>query len=61
VYGCETWSVTIREESRPSVFENGVMCKLFVSELEEVTGDCIKQHNESVRGWYCSSVNLIFT
>jgi hypothetical protein len=42
VYGCETWSVTLGEESRPRVFENGVMRKVFGPEKEEVIGECRK-------------------
>jgi len=48
VYGCETWSVSLGEESRPRVFENGVMKKVFGPEKEEFIGDCRKQYNEKV-------------
>jgi hypothetical protein len=42
VYGCETWSVTLGEESWPRVLENGVMRKVFEPEKEEVIADCRK-------------------
>ena len=58
MYGCETWSVTLGEESRPGVFENGVMRKVFGSK-EEVIGDCRKQLDEKVRDFYCSKGNIL--
>jgi len=33
--GCETWSLTLREECRLRVFENRVLRKIFVSKREE--------------------------
>ena len=48
MYGCETWSFSLGEESRPTVFENGVMKKVFGPEKEEMIGDCRMQHNEKV-------------
>jgi hypothetical protein len=39
VYGCETWSLTLREEQRLRVFENRVLRELVVSNSEEVTAD----------------------
>jgi hypothetical protein len=39
LYGCETSSLTLREESRLRVFENRVLRKVFEPEREEVTGD----------------------
>jgi hypothetical protein len=38
VYGCETWSVTLREEHRLRVFENRVLRKISGPEREKVTG-----------------------
>jgi len=37
LYGCETWSVTLREERRLRVFENSVVSKIYGSKREEVT------------------------
>jgi hypothetical protein len=53
VYGCETWSVRLGEESKPRVFENGVMRKVFGPEEEERIVDYRKQHNENFRVLYC--------
>jgi hypothetical protein len=36
-YGCETWSLTLREEYRRWVFENRVLRRIFWSERDEVT------------------------
>jgi hypothetical protein len=39
LYGCETWSLTLREEHRLKVFENRVLRRIFGSKRDEVTGD----------------------
>jgi hypothetical protein len=39
LYGCETWSLTIREEHRLRVFENRVLRRLFGPKRDEVTGE----------------------
>jgi hypothetical protein len=41
LYGCETWSVTLREEHRLRVFENRVLRRIFGPKREEVTGGWI--------------------
>jgi hypothetical protein len=38
LYGCETWSVTLREEHRLRVFENRVLRRIFGPMRDEVTG-----------------------
>jgi hypothetical protein len=38
VYGCQTWSFTLREEHRPRVFESRVLKKIFGPKRGEVTG-----------------------
>jgi hypothetical protein len=38
LYGCETWSLTIREEHKLRVFENRVLRRIFGPKREEVTG-----------------------
>jgi len=38
LYGCETWSLTLREESRLMVFENRVLRRVFGPKRDEVTG-----------------------
>jgi len=49
LYGCETWSLTLREERRLRVFENRVLRRLFGSKKDEVTGEWRKLHNEDLR------------
>jgi hypothetical protein len=39
LYGCETWSFTLREEHTLRVFENGVLGNVSQPEREGVTGD----------------------
>jgi hypothetical protein len=40
LYGCETWSLTLREELRLRVFENRVPRRIFELKRGEVTGEC---------------------
>jgi hypothetical protein len=46
LYGCETWSLTPREEHRLMVFENKVLSRIFGPKRDEVTGGWRKLHNE---------------
>jgi hypothetical protein len=46
LYGCEAWSLTLREERRLKVFENSVLTKVFGPKRDEVTGEWRKLHNE---------------
>jgi len=39
LYGCETWSLTLREERKLRVFENMVLRRIFGPRREEVTGE----------------------
>jgi hypothetical protein len=39
LYGCETWSLTLREEYRVRVFENRVLRRLFGPKRDEVMGE----------------------
>jgi hypothetical protein len=39
LYGCKTWSVTLREEHRLKVFENGVLRQIFGPKRDEVRGE----------------------
>ena len=48
LYGCETWSLTMREERRLRVFENRVLRRVFGPERDEVTGEWRKLHNEEL-------------
>jgi hypothetical protein len=56
--GCETWSLTLNEEHRVRVCENGVLRRIFGLKRDEVTGGWRKLHNEEVPNLYSSS-NLI--
>jgi hypothetical protein len=47
-YGCETCSLTLREEHRLRVFENRVLRKIFGPKRDEVTGGWRKLHNEEL-------------
>jgi hypothetical protein len=39
LYGCETWSLTLREERRLRVFEKRVLRRVFETKRDEVTGE----------------------
>jgi hypothetical protein len=58
LYGCETWSPTLREEQRLRVFENRMLRRIFGPKRDEVTGDRKKLHNEELHNLY-SSPNII--
>jgi hypothetical protein len=45
LYGCETWSLTMREERRVKVFENRVLRGIFGPKRDEITGERRKLHN----------------
>jgi hypothetical protein len=48
LYGCETLSLTLREEHRLRVFENRVLRRIFGPMRDEVTGEWRKLHNEEL-------------
>ena len=52
LYGCETWSLTLREEHRLRVFENRVLRRVFGPKKDEVTEECRKLHNEELSDLY---------
>jgi hypothetical protein len=54
LYGCEIWSLTLREESRLMVFENRVLKRIFAPKRDEVIGGSRKLHNEELHNLYCS-------
>jgi hypothetical protein len=58
LYGCETWSLTIREEHRLRVFENRVLRRLFGLKRDEVMRDWRKLHNDELHN-LCSSQSII--
>ena len=52
LYGCEAWSLTLREERRLRVFENRVLRRVFGPKRDEVTGEWRKLHNEELSDLY---------
>jgi hypothetical protein len=56
LYGCETWSLTLREEHRLRVFENRVLRKIFGQKTDEMTGEWRKMHNEELRDMHSSQI-----
>jgi hypothetical protein len=53
-YGCETWSLTLREEHRLRVFKNKVLRRIFGPKRDEVTGGWRKLHNEELHDLHSS-------
>jgi hypothetical protein len=58
LYGCETRSLTLREEHRLRVFENRVLRRMFGPKKDEVTGAWRKLHTEELHD-LCSSPSII--
>jgi hypothetical protein len=54
LYGCESWSLTLREEHRLGVFENRVLRRIFGPKRDEVTGEWRKSHNGELHNLYSS-------
>jgi hypothetical protein len=54
LYGCESWSLTLREECRLRVFENRVLRRLFGHKRDEVTGEGRRLHNKELYAVYTS-------
>jgi hypothetical protein len=52
LYGCETWSLTLREEHRLRLFKNKVLRRIFGRKRDEMTGGWRKLHNEELRDLY---------
>jgi len=53
-YGCETWSLTLREERRLGKFEDWGLKKILRPKRDEVTREWSKLHNEELNVLYCS-------
>jgi hypothetical protein len=51
-YGCEAWSLTLREEHRLKVYENRVLRRIFGPKRDEVTGEWRKLHTEELHNLY---------
>jgi hypothetical protein len=54
LYGCETWSLTLRGERKLRVFENMMLRRIFRPRRDEVTGEWRRLHNEELNDLYCS-------
>jgi hypothetical protein len=54
LYGCETWSLTLRGEHRLRVFEKRVLRRIFEPKGDEVTGGWRKLHNDELHNLYSS-------
>jgi hypothetical protein len=55
LYGCETWSLTLKEGHRPRVFENRVLRRILGSKSDEIIGERRKLHSEELSNLYSSS------
>jgi len=55
LYGCEAWSLTLREERKLRVFENMVLRRLFGPRRDELTGEWRRLHNKELSDLYSSS------
>jgi hypothetical protein len=58
LYGCETWSLTLREEHRLRVFENRVQRRIFGLKGDEVMGDWRNLHSGELPNLYSSQILL---
>jgi sorting nexin-29 len=58
LYGCETWSLTLREEQRLRVLEKRVLRRIFGPKRDETTGEWRRLHKEELNDLY-SSPNII--
>ena len=56
--GCETWSVTMREERKLRVFQNSVLRRIFGPKRDKVTGEWRKLNNKELNDLY-SSPNIV--
>ena len=59
LYGCEPWSLILREERRLRVFENRVLRRVFGPKRDEVTKEWRKLHNEELSDVY-SLPNIVW-
>ena len=60
LYGCGTWSITLKEKRRPSMFKNRVLRKIFWPKRDTVTTEWRRLHNEELNDLYCSrNINVV--
>jgi hypothetical protein len=58
LYGCVTWSLTLRKECRLSVFENRVLRRIFGPKRDMATEEWRRLHNNELYALY-SSLNIV--
>jgi hypothetical protein len=58
LYGCEAWSLTLREERRLRVFENRVLRRIFEPKRDEITGEWRKRDNEELNDLHSSPTTV---
>jgi len=58
LYGCEAWSLALREERKVRLFENMVLRRIFGPRRDEVSGEWRRLHNEKLNDLY-SSPNIV--
>jgi hypothetical protein len=54
LYECKTWSLMLREEHRPRVFEYRLLRRIFGPKRDEVTGGLREMHSEERHDLYPS-------
>jgi hypothetical protein len=54
VHGCDTWSLTLREECRLRMFENRLLRSTFGPKRDKVTREWRKLNNEELSDLYSS-------
>jgi len=58
LYGCENWSLILREQRKLRFFENNLLRRIFGLRMDEVTGDWRRLHNEEINVLYTSPNNV---
>jgi hypothetical protein len=54
LYGCKTWSLTLKDDRKLGVFENRMLRRIFGPKRDEVTGEWRKRYNVEFRDLYSS-------
>jgi len=56
LYGCETWSLTLREERRLRMYENSALRRIFGPKRDEVTMEWRQLRNEEFNDLYSPNI-----